>query len=283
MKLQLALCNEVLEHLPFEQQCELAAALGYQGLEIAPFTLAPDPMALTAADGRAWAKTAADHGLAICGLHWLLSRPEGLSITTADDAVRRRTEALLERLIDVGEASGARVMVHGSPRQRAPDPGQPVADALARATEVWARLAERARAAGLVYCIEPLASTATPVVNTLAQAAAIVDAVGSPALRTMLDLAAGSRAESEPVDVVLRRHLASGHVAHVQLNDRNRRGPGQGDTPVAPVLRVLRDGGYAGWVSVEPFEYHPDPVACAAFSAGHVQGLWNAIAPLPSC
>ena len=28
---------------------------------------------------------------------------------------------------------------------------------------------------------------------------------------------------------VLAQHLASGHVAHVQLNDRNRRGPGQGD------------------------------------------------------
>ena len=38
--MRIALCNEVLAAMPLEEQCELAAALGYDGLEIAPFTLA---------------------------------------------------------------------------------------------------------------------------------------------------------------------------------------------------------------------------------------------------
>lgn len=275
--MRLALCNEVLAHLPFDRQCELAAALGYQGLELAPFTLAADPSTLDAANARGWARVAADHGLAICGLHWLLAGPPGLSISTADAGVRRRTEDFLRRLIDLGAACGAGVLVHGSPRQRAPEPGQSVADALARATEVWARLAEPACAAGVVYCIEPLAPATTPVVNTLAEAAAIVEAVGSPGLRTMLDLGASTQAEAQPVAMVLQRHLALGHIAHVQLNDRNRGGPGQGDTPVAPVLEVLLAAGYAGWLSVEPFDFQPSPEACAAFSSGHVQGLLRAL------
>lgn len=275
--MRLALCNEVLAHLPFERQCELAAALGYQGLELAPFTLAPDPMALGAADARGWARVAADHGLVICGLHWLLAGPPGLSITTADAAVRQRTEDFLRHLIDLGAACGAGVLVHGSPRQRAPEAGQSVADALSRATEIWSRLAAPAGAAGLIYCIEPLAPATTPVVNTLAEAAAIVEAVGSPALRTMLDLGASSQSETEPVAQVLQRHLALGHIAHVQLNDRNRRGPGQGDTPVAPVLEVLLEAGYTGWLSIEPFDFQPSPEACAAFSSGHVQGLLRAL------
>jgi sugar phosphate isomerase/epimerase len=66
-------------------------------------------------------------------------------------------------------------------------------------------------------------------------------------------------------------------VAHVQLNDRNRRGPGQGDTPVAPVLRVLRDAGYSGWIALEPFDYHPEPLACAAASTAYVRGAWEAL------
>ena len=42
--MKFALCNEVLQPLPFEQQCAMAAALGYDALEVAPFTLAADPM-----------------------------------------------------------------------------------------------------------------------------------------------------------------------------------------------------------------------------------------------
>ncbi|WP_028602442.1 sugar phosphate isomerase/epimerase family protein [Ottowia thiooxydans] len=275
--MKLAICNEVLAHLPFEQQCALAASLGYQGLEIAPFTLAPDPATIEPATAQAWARTAADHGLLICGLHWLLARPEGMSITTTNEQVRRRTFGFLERMIEIGAACGAQVLVHGSPRQRAPEPGQSVDDATARAADLWASLAERASTAGLIYCIEPLAPATTPVVNTLAQAAAIVDAVGSPALRTMLDLGASEQAEAQAPEQVLRHHLALGHIAHVQLNDRNRRGPGQGDTSVAPVLQALRDGGYAGWVSIEPFDFYPSPEACAAFSSGYVRGLWQAV------
>ena len=84
--MKIALCNEVLQPLPFERQCALAAALGYDGLEVAPFTLAADPTAIKPAQAREFARIAADHGLAITGLHWLLVAPAGLSIVSADRA-----------------------------------------------------------------------------------------------------------------------------------------------------------------------------------------------------
>jgi D-psicose/D-tagatose/L-ribulose 3-epimerase len=280
--MKLALCNEVLAGRPLAEQCRLAAALGYQGLEIAPFTLAPDPFALGERDGAAWRAAAAAHGIAVSSLHWLLARPEGLSLTTGDAAVRSRTIALLRRLIDVAAAAGARVLVHGSPMQRAPQPGQSVADALARLEDALAQLAPQAHAAGVTYCIEPLSPAETPVINTLAEAAALVDRVGSPALRTMLDVSAASQAESEAPAVLLARYLASGHVAHVQFNDRNRRGPGQGQTRHAEVVQVLRSRGYEGWVAVEPFLYEPDGLSAAAFAAGYVRGLLEAPSPRPS-
>ena len=275
--MKLSLCNEVLRHLPFEQQCEQAAAIGCQGLELAPFTLTDDPFTLGEARASALRATAAAQGLSISSLHWLLVQPTGLSIATPDAAVRRRTLDLLQRLIGFAAACQAPVLVHGSPAQRSPAPGQSLDDARARCEDAWAELAAHAQAAGVVYCIEPLAATETPVVNTLAEAAAIVDRIASPALRTMLDLSAASASESEPVHQVLSRHLAAGHVAHVQLNDRNRRGPGQGSTPVAPVLRVLKRQGWTGWVALEPFDYHPEPLACAAASAAYVRGAWEAL------
>ncbi len=194
-----------------------------------------------------------------------------------DAALRQRTLALLRHLIALAAACGARVLVHGSPHQRSPRPGQRLADALARFEDAMAELAPHAEAAGVVYCVEPLGRIETPVINTVAEAAALVDRIGSPALRTMLDVSAASQNETEPVHEVLRRFLVSGHIAHVQLNDRNRRGPGQGDTDQRPVLQVLKDTGYTGWVAVEPFDYVPDGPGCAEASARHVHELWNTL------
>jgi len=47
--MQVSLCNEVIGGLSFGRQCEIAAALGYDGLEIAPVTLTDDPTKLGAA------------------------------------------------------------------------------------------------------------------------------------------------------------------------------------------------------------------------------------------
>ncbi len=273
--MKLALCNEVLRHLPFEQQCTRAAALGCDGLEIAPFTLPPD---FSDAAGQALRTTAAAHGLQIASLHWLMVAPPGLSIATADADLHQRSVAHLAQLVRFAAACGAQVLVHGSPQQRTPAPGQSHADALARCTAAWSELAGHAEDAGLVYCIEPLAPFETSVINTVAQAAAVVDTIDSTALKTMLDLSAASHAETDDAATLLQRWLPSGHIAHVQLNDHNRRGPGQGQTPVQPALQVLQALGYTGWLAIEPFEYVPDADSCAAFSVGHVRGLMAGLA-----
>ncbi len=276
--MKLALCNEVLQPMPFAQQCAWAVAAGYAGLEVSPFTLADDPQTLTTADASRYQAIAADHGLVISGLHWLLVKPDGLSLVCADAALRAKTLDLLRRLIDFAAACGAKVLVHGSPRQRSPENGQSVLDATERLSAALAQLAPHAQQAGVLYCLEPLSPQETPVINTVAQAAALVDAIDSPALRTMLDVSAASQSESEPVHEVLARFLDSGHIAHVQFNDKNRRGPGQGDTAQRPVMQVLRNKGYQGWMAVEPFIYQPDGPACAAYSAGYLRATWASLA-----
>jgi D-psicose/D-tagatose/L-ribulose 3-epimerase len=275
--MKLALCNEVLRHLPFDQQCATAAALRCDALELAPFTLAEDPRQLTPSLARSLRDTAAGHGLVISSLHWLLVKPEGLSLSTPDTALQARTVDFLHHLIEFAAGCGAEVLVHGSPAQRSPQPGQSVADALSRCEAAWAALAPHAEAAGLTYCIEPLSRAETPVLNTLAEAAALIARIGSPALRTMLDLSAAAQTEGSDAATLIRRHLPGGDIAHVQLNDRNRRGPGQGETPIAPALAALFGLGYRGWLAIEPFDYHPDPLACAAFSCGYVRALLDGL------
>ena len=273
---RLALCNEVLAPWGFEQQCAYAAGLGYRALEVAPFTLAEDPMAITDAQAAHWAALARDHGLAISGLHWLLVAPEGLSISHPDAAVRQRSDAVLARLIELCAMLGGSYLVHGSPTQRNPQPGQSAADALARATEAWVKAGELAGRLGLHYCIEPLGRAQTSVMNTVDEALAIVNAAGLPGLKTMLDTSSAGATEAEALPALIDRVWPTRQLVHVQLNDRNRRGPGQGEDRFAPVLAALQRQGYGGWLAMEPFDYVPDGPGCAAWCIAYVRGLLEA-------
>ena len=274
--MRIALCNEVLAPWPFARQCEWAAAVGYEGLELAPFTLGDDAWKLPAAQRASLRRAASDAGIAISGLHWLLRQPEGLSITSPDATVRARTLEVLRGLIDLCADLGGAVLVHGSPAQRRLPAGDEAAGR-ERAIETFATVAAHAQAAGVTYCIEPLAAPEADFLHTVAEAAAVVQAIDRPALRTMLDCCAAARAEAESVHEVLARWLPTGLLAHVQLNDPNLRGPGQGALGFADILRALRRHGYAGWIAVEPFDYHPDGPACAARAIGYLKGLLEAL------
>jgi D-psicose/D-tagatose/L-ribulose 3-epimerase len=275
--MRIALCNEVIAPMPFPAQCEYAAKLGYEGLEVAPYTLSDEPHRMGAAQIAAARSAAAEAGIAVTGLHWLLVKPAGLSISTRDDAVRAKTLDVMRALIDVCAALGGKYLVHGSPQQRRIDPGDTRAAAMARARECFAAIAEHARAAGVVYCIEALAAEQTPLINRLEEAARMVAEIGSPAVRGMLDCSSAGRMEAEPLAALVDRWLSAGVIAHVQLNDRNRRGPGQGEQRFAPLFAALFRHGYAGDIAVEPFDYVPDGPAAAARAIGYIRGIIEAL------
>ncbi len=275
--MRISLCNEVIAPMPFPKQCEYAAKLGYDGLEIAPYTLSEEPHRMGAAQVAAARGAAEDAGIAVTGLHWLLVKPGGLSISARDDAVRRRTVDVMLALIDLCAALGGRYLVHGSPQQRRVEAGETRAAALARAQEAFAAVAERAQKAGVVYCIEPLGADQTPLINTLEEAAQIVSAIGNPAVRTMLDCSSAGRMEKAPLAALVDRWLPQGLIAHVQVNDRNRRGPGQGEQRFAPLLGALKRHGYAGDLAVEPFDYVPDGPGAAARAIGYIRGILEAL------
>lgn len=275
--MRIALCNEVIAPMPFPQQCEYAAKLGYDGLEIAPYTLSDEPHRLGSAQIAAARAAAEDAGIAVTGLHWLLIKPPGLSISSKDENVRKRTIDVMLALIDQCAELGGRYLVHGSPHQRRVDPGETRSAAMQRAKECFAAVAERALKAGVVYCIEPLSSEQTPLINTLDEAARMVEAINSPAVRSMLDCSSAGRMEKEPLGALVERWLPKGTIAHVQVNDRNRRGPGQGEQRFAPLFAALKKHNYRGDVAVEPFDYVPDGPGAAARAIGYIKGILEAL------
>lgn len=275
--MRIALCNEVVRDLPIERQAEFAAKLGYDGLELAPFVLdAEAPHRLSARQVGEVRRAVESAGLKVSGLHWLLLAPQDLSITSPDAATRERTLEVMRGLVDLCAGLGGAVLIHGSPAQRALAPGDEAA-CRGQALDYFRLAAERAEAAGVTYCLEPLAPEQTNYVTTLDEASKIVAAVSSPAFSAMIDCAAAARGEADDIPTLLHRHLPEGLIRHVHFNDPNRKGPGQGALDFLPIVQALSALDYDGWVGVEPFVYEPDGPACAARAIGYVAGLRRAV------
>ncbi len=275
--MKIALCNEVIRELEFPAQCRLAGILGYDGLELAPFTLAENPHLLSAQERNQLRQTAEEAGIEIVGLHWLLLTPKGLSINSRDTGIRQRTVEVMRGLIGLCADLGGKILVHGSPAQRNIPTDDDPQDAWFRARDTFAAIAADAEAAEVIYCLEPLSTEECNFINSVADAVTMVEAIGSPAIKTMVDHRAASLAEKETVADLLDRWLPTGLVKHVHVNDTNRRAPGQGDSHFTPLFEALRRNAYSGVVSVEPFDYVPDGQSAAAIAIGYIRGILEAL------
>lgn len=256
--MKLAICNELWRNEPIEAIFRKAAEIGYDGVEIAPFTLAPSVEAVSAERRKEIAQAAADAGVQIVGLHWLFVSPEGLHLTTPDDGVRTRTTDYLKALVDFCGDLGGGVMTLGSPQQRSIVPPNTRADAVKRTREVLAAAAERCQARHVTVCFEALSPKETNFINTIEQAAALVDAIDHPNVDVMLDVKAMA-SMPDGIEATVRKY--GSRARHFHANEPNGKGPGMVTRGLdfATVLDALFTTGYEGWVSVEPFDYTPDP------------------------
>ena len=248
-----AICNEAFQGWSFADAAKFVRSTGYTGLEIAPFTLAESPSAITQAERANYRDILQSEGLAFVGLHWLMVSPKGLHVTTPDDALRERSwqhiRDLIELCADLGPDG---VMVFGSPQQRSTVDGSTVPEAAARYIDGLASVAPQAQQRGVTILVEALPIGQANVVNTLAEAAAIVKQIGSPAIQTMFDTH-NAVDEGEPHASLIEKYFDA--IRHVHVNETDGCHPGMGDYDFKPVLRALERLGYKGWVSLEAFDF----------------------------
>ncbi len=270
-RFRLAICSETFPGASFSGICDAARRTGYTGLEIDPSNLGDDPASLSAAQRASLKSQMNVSGLHFCGLHSFLKAPKGLHLTTPDTAVRARTFEYFARLIDLAADLGpSPVMVLGSSKQRQAIDGATPADAAKRLAEALAKVAPQAAKRGVTILLEPLAPHLCNVVNTMAEAIAIVEQVKSPAVQSMFDTH-NTTAETAPLADVIRRHFS--RIRHVHLNELDGRYPGAGKFPFTPVLQTFRDLNYRGWLSVEVFDFKPDGETVARLAADHIRDL----------
>lgn len=251
-----AACNEIAAHLPFAEACDLIAASGFEGIEIAPFTLSDDPSTIDGATARRIRRTIHDAGLACAGLHWLLRAPAGSHLVHPDQHIRRSSWDLLHSLIDLcGELEGE-FLVLGSGKQRGHTGEETAETARAVLRDGLAGLGDRCERAGVFFLVEPLPARITNAINTLEQARRLIVQTGHPRITSMFDFH-NCEDESDTWDRLIERHRDV--IRHVHLNDRAGRAPSLSrldreelDEFVA-AFNALGTAGYSNWVSLEVF------------------------------
>lgn len=268
-----AICNELFEGWPLERVLEYAASIGYHGVEVAPFTLAEDIRQLPVSRVRELRRLSIALNTPIIGFHWLLKSPPGLSLNGPDAAARGNTLDFMLALIHLCRDLGGFVMVLGSPAQRSVGEGDSYEAAWARSVEMLHVCGREAERSGVVIAIEPLTVKETNFLTTAAEAVRLIRAAESSAVRLHLDVKAMVGGEAKPPEAVIAEF--STYLAHFHANDANLRGPGFGSTDFVPIARALREANYTGYVSVEVFDFTPDPETVATRSLAYLKEVFG--------
>lgn len=263
-----AICNETFEGWDHAKICDTIVALGYTGLEVAPFTLAPLITDVSAAQRAELRRQAERAGVTIIGTHWLLAKTTGFYLNTPDDAVRAKTGDYFAALAEATAEMGGNLMVLGSPLQRNLLPGVTAEQADELTCDTLSRCLSTLERTGVTLCLESLGPVETNYLNTAAHAVRLIERLKHPNVKLHLDVKAMS---TEPQSIPDTIRANRDHTFHFHANDPNRRGPGFGDTDFQPIFQALKDANYAGWVSVEVFDYLPDPETIARESIRYMK------------
>lgn len=268
-----AVCNEMFGDAPLRRVCDSLARHGFSGVEIAPFTLGPDPTRIgpwAIAECKAALR---DSGIRFAGMHWLLAKPAGLDIASPDATVRARTIDHMRRLFDLAGELGGGALVLGSPNQRSSHGGDR-AGAISRLKEFLAVCGNYAAGRGSMLLLESLPPAQTDVVNTMEEAVTLVREAGELSLSSMFDFH-NCASELVPWETLVARNLP--YIRHIHLNDREGSWPLPGSGEFVPAFRALSAGGYSGWVSLEIFSVPSDPELVLRQTAEFLEDLEKTI------
>jgi sugar phosphate isomerase/epimerase len=217
------------------EQLDAALAAGFDGLELRDATRA----GLDVARGRAPTVCPALDG-------WLAD---------FDAGPRRRAREGLRRQLDGIVALGGHGVVTpaawGMFTRRLPpfdEPPRTPEEDREVLVEALADVGAHAEQAGGVLLLEPLNRYEDHMINTVAQAAELVAASGSPAVRVLADT---YHMNIEEDDICEALRAAASVLGAVHMSDSNRHQPGTGHVPFGAIVATLQEIGFDGVLSVE--------------------------------
>ena len=248
-----------------EETFSALARIGYDGAEL--MTLDPGKL-----DWKQVKETAGQYGLCIP----LVCTGEvfgqlGLSFADPDPAIRKEAVERVCGIIDFAAHLGANINI-GRVRGQYRDHVAPEST-YQWAVEAFRHISGYAKPKGVQIALESVTIMQTNFINTVAQAAEMVDAVGCDNFRLMLDV---FHLNIEEKDLFSTIRDYSKYNIHVHLADNNRRYPGHCGMDFEKVIRTFHDTEYNGAFCTEIFQI-PDQEAAAKGAMAHLAPIFQRI------
>jgi sugar phosphate isomerase/epimerase len=200
---------------------------------------------------------------------------------TRDQAVKDIAEGLREAG-DLGVVGTILVPIRSQPEIAPPSPpsfgSRPMKTLIELEREILtdqlAKLAPVAEEAGTLVILEPLNRYETHLIKSLADAASICRAVGSPGVKMLADF---FHMNLEDADMGQAIEDAADQLAYVHLADSNRFQPGAGHLDFRPGFAALKRTGYDGWMTLECKIDGEATVDALAETARYIRGIWDEV------
>lgn len=227
------------EHFPLFGELKKT---GYDGVEVPIFEGEPEHFARIG-------RVLKDEGLRCTGVTVLPG--EQHSSISPDSACRQGAVERLRWSIDCLAAAGGEVLAGPFYQPLGQFTGEPPTAAERDGIVATHKAAaEHAAKLGLKLSVEPLNRFECHALNTVADAAAVVERVARPNYGLLYDTFHTNIEEKDPIGAI-GRHLPRINHVHVSENDRGT--PGKGHVPFEAVFREFKAGGYQGWYVIEAF------------------------------
>ena len=241
------------------------AEIGYDGVEL--MTL--NPHLLDANEVKA---TAEKHGLAIP----LVCTGEifgqlGLSFANPDEQNRIDSINRVKDIIDFAAFLGANVnigRVRGQYQTNIPQEST-----YSWAVEAFKEICKHAQTKNVLIALETVTIMQTNFINTIEEGVKMIEAVGHPSLKVMMDV---FHLNIEEKDMYKTIRDYSDYNIHVHLADNNRRYPGHCGMDFERVIAAFHEVGYDNAFCTEIFQI-PDQEAAAIGAMNHLAPIFNKI------
>ncbi|HEX5499207.1 MAG TPA: sugar phosphate isomerase/epimerase family protein [Thermomicrobiales bacterium] len=185
-------------------------------------------------------------------------------LTSDDDAVVASTQAYLRHCIDTEATLGGSVVagpIYAPVGRTGMLEKRERAARLDRLARNLKPVADYAAERGVRLGLEPLNRFETNLINTAAQALAVVERVDSPALGILLDTFHMNVEEKHPAAAI---RAVGRHLVHFHACGTDRGTPGTDHTDWSAIAQALADIAYEGPVVIESFTSENQTIATAA-------------------
>jgi sugar phosphate isomerase/epimerase len=255
-----ALPSAFVVYRGFEECIPKAAALGFQGVELAL------RRAGEINTGRLQ-QLLDDHSLEVsCISTGQVYADGGLMLTHDNEATRELVLSIFRELIDLAAGFGNTVNIG---RVRGPVGDRPRGHVEALFVEVAQTLCDYALPKNVTLLLEPVNRYETDFINSVEEGAQLIRSIDRPNMMLMPDVF-HMNIEDRHIGSELARHIA--HIKYIHFADSNRLAPGQGHTDFHDIFNHLQQAGYDGWVSAEILP-KPDPDTAARQTAAFLLPL----------